>query len=59
MPALLIHQELETSTENQNGQSKLKKILALRIFATASLRIDVGAIKLFANMDMNDLWKDK
>jgi len=56
---LLIHQELETSTEKPKRTIETEEDFGFEDFRYGlSARIDVGAIKLFANMDMNDLWKD-
>ncbi|MGB5023945.1 MAG: hypothetical protein WBO44_01290 [Saprospiraceae bacterium] len=56
---LLIHQELETDTEKPKRSIETEEDFGFEDFRYGlSARIDVGALKLFANMDMNDLWKD-
>lgn len=57
---LLIHQELETETEKPKRSIETEEDFGFEDFRYGlSARIDVGALKLFANMDMNDLWKDR
>ncbi len=56
---LLIHQELETETDKPKRSIETEEDFGFEEFRYGlSARIDVGALKLFANMDMNKLWQD-
>ena len=56
---LLIHQELETKTEDPKRSIETEEDFGFEDFRYGlSAQVDIGAIKLFANMDMNKLWKD-
>ncbi|HEX5624599.1 MAG TPA: hypothetical protein VFX48_01175 [Saprospiraceae bacterium] len=57
---VLIHQGLEIKMEDPKRKIKTKSDYGFEEFRYGlSGRLDIGAIKLFANMDMNDLWKDR
>ncbi len=56
---ILLSEELETETVNPNRDIETNEDFGFEDFRYGlSARIDIGALKLFANMDLNNLWKD-
>jgi hypothetical protein len=56
---ILIHQQHESETNNPDRSIETEEDYGFEEFRYGlSARLDVGAIKLYANMDLNNLWKD-
>jgi hypothetical protein len=56
---ILLSEELETETANPDRDIETNEDFGFEDFRYGlSARVDIGALKLFANMDLNNLWKD-
>ncbi len=56
---ILLHQELETETATPDRDIETNEDFGFKDFRYGlSARLDIGALKLFANFDLNKLWKD-
>jgi hypothetical protein len=56
---ILLCDQLETETTTPKRDIETNEDFGFKDFRYGiSARIDIGVLKLFANMDMNDLWKD-
>ncbi len=56
---ILISQELETATADPNRDIETNEDFGFTDFRYGvNARLDIGVLKLFANLDMNKLWKD-